>query len=188
MQGIIEYSHHLMKKSLSPGDLAIDATCGNGNDTLVLSKFVGEKGAVLAFDIQPQAIETTKERLAQENRENVSLLLDSHANLKEHLDEDASIGGAIFNLGYLPRSDKTIITRGETTIEALQTILEHLKVRGIVALVVYHGHEGGQSEKEQLLQFVEHLDQKHFQVLRYEYINQKNNPPFVIAIRKIKER
>src|SRR5690625_583230 len=129
MQGIIEYSHHLMKKSLSPGDLAIDATCGNGNDTLVLSKLVGEKGAVLAFDIQPQAIKTTKERLAQKNRENVSLLLDSHANLKEHLDADASIGGAIFNLGYLPLSDKTILIRGATTMEAPLTTLEQLKER-----------------------------------------------------------
>src|SRR5690625_18583 len=134
MQGIIEYSHHLMKKSLSPGDLAIDATCGNGNDTLVLSKLVGEKGAVLAFDIQPQAIKTTKERLAQKNRENVSLLLDSHANLKEHLDEDASIGGAIFNLGYLPRSYKSIITLWDMTIEAHQTIYMHLKVCKVVVI------------------------------------------------------
>jgi len=187
MIGVIQYSHKLLKQSIEKGELAIDATCGNGNDTIVLSDIVGDDGKVFAFDIQDQAIQTTKERLAELNKKNVKLIKDSHANLKQYLLKEEQIGGAIFNLGYLPRSDKRIITKGASTIKALETILKHLKKKGITVLVVYHGHEGGSEEKEQLLQYVTNLDQKHFQVLRYGYINQINNPPFVIAIKKIKE-
>lgn len=187
MKGIIQYSHDLLSKSLAPGDLAIDATCGNGHDTVILSDLVGEKGKVLAFDIQEQAIKTTKEKIDQAGIENVRLIKDSHANLDQYIEEKVMIGGAIFNLGYLPRSDKTIITKGDSTLTALETILKHLKIKGIATLVVYHGHEGGQEEKSLLLEYVRKLDQKYFQVLRYGYINQINNPPFVIAIKKIKE-
>lgn len=186
MKGIIQYSHELLKQSIAGGDLAIDATCGNGNDTVVLSNLGGEKGKVLAFDIQDQAIETTKEKLTELKKQNVNLIKDSHANLRNYLKDEDTIGGAIFNLGYLPRSDKKIITKGDSTIAALETILKHLKVKGITVLVVYHGHEGGKEEKNQLLEYVTNLDQKYFQVLRYGYINQINNPPFIIAIRKIR--
>jgi len=187
MEGIIQYAHSLLKQSVTLGDLAIDATCGNGHDTVLLSDLVGDEGKVMAFDVQDQAIETTKEKLSNLEKENVSLIKDSHANLHSYLNDTDLINGAIFNLGYLPRSDKSIITKGDSTITALQTILKHLKLKGITVLVVYHGHEGGQDEKVQLLNYVTNLDQKYFQVLRYGYINQINNPPFVIAIKKIKE-
>lgn len=186
MQSIIEYSHHLLKQTLKPGEIAVDATCGNGHDTLVLSRLVSEKGKVLAFDIQEQAIEATKKRLIKANKKNVSVIKDSHANIDQYIVNNETIGGAIFNLGYLPRSDKKIITKGETTIKALETLLKHLKVNGIIALVVYHGHEGGKKEKKQLLEFVTSLNQEKFKVLRYEYINQRNNPPFVLGIQKIR--
>lgn len=187
MIGVIQYSHQLLQQSIEKGDLAIDATCGNGHDTLVLSELVGENGKVLAFDIQEQAIKSTEKKLADHQKENVKLILDSHENLGQYLQDEKRIGGAIFNLGYLPRSDKKIITKGDSTIRALKVILKHLKNKGIAVLVVYHGHQGGSEEKEQLLQYVSHLDQKYFQVLRYGYINQINNPPFVLAIKKIKE-
>lgn len=187
MKGIIQYSHTLLKQTLNHGELAVDATCGNGHDTVVLSDLVGNKGRVLAFDIQDQAIETTKEKLSQLGKENVTLIKDSHANLNNYIEDEEEIAGAIFNLGYLPRSDKTIITKADSTITALKTILKNLKINGITVLVVYHGHEGGQEEKSQLLEYVAKLDQKYFQVLRYGYINQINNPPFVLAIKKIKE-
>lgn len=184
MKGIIQYSHDLLAQSIDEGEIAIDATCGNGNDTLALSNLVGENGRVFAFDIQKQAIHTTKQLLDHHRRTNVKLIHDSHANMTDYLKKTDQIGGAIFNLGYLPKSDKTVITKGDTTIAALEAILQQLKIDGITVLVVYHGHEGGQDEKTVLLQFVTQLNQKQFHVLRYGYINQKNNPPFVIAIKK----
>lgn len=186
LKGIINYAHHLLEESISKGELAIDATCGNGNDTVFLSKLVGTDGQVLAFDIQEQAIAATDEALKSKNISNVSLIHDSHANLEKYIpvEGNQTIGGAIFNLGYLPRSDKTVITKPDSTITAVNTILQRLKPNGLLVLVVYHGHDGGKEEKEALLKHVMHLKQEEFNVLRYGFINQKNNPPFIIAIQK----
>jgi|SRR5690625_254421 len=184
LKGIINYSHYLIENCVDQGEIVIDATCGNGNDTLFLSRLVGEDGHVFAFDIQEQAIETTRHLLEEHNRTNVTLVLDNHANLNRYFRRHDEIAAAIFNLGYLPRSNKKIITEGETTILALEKIIPRLKQNGIIVLVVYHGHEGGEEEKEAILKHVVRLDQKDFNVLKYGFINQKNNPPFIIAIEK----
>lgn len=186
LKGIINYAHHLIEGSVLPSETVIDATCGNGNDTLFLSKLVGSEGHVLAFDVQQQAIDNTKELLMKHDLKNASIILDSHANIATYTTEKGiqEIGGAIFNLGYLPRSDKTIITKGDSTIQAVDTILPLLKKNGLIILVIYHGHEGGKSEKHAVLDYAKQLDQKHYQVLQYGFINQKNNPPFVVAIQK----
>lgn len=186
LKGILNYSHYLLEESVREGDVVIDATCGNGNDTLFLSKLVGETGHVFAFDIQKQAIENTKKLINDNGFDHVSVINDSHSHMNKYLPEgiDDEIGGAIFNLGYLPRSDKSIITKGESTITAIDAILTQLKKNGLIVIVVYHGHEGGKSEKEMILKHVIHLDQKQYAVLQYGFINQKNNPPFIIAIQK----
>ncbi|MEN2768312.1 tRNA (mnm(5)s(2)U34)-methyltransferase [Ornithinibacillus xuwenensis] len=186
MKSILKYSHHLLEEIVKPGETVIDATCGNGNDTLFLSKLVGEQGEVLAFDIQEQAIDHTDQLLMENNCTNVSLVLDSHANLENYLSADleGKIGGAIFNLGYLPKSDKSIITKGNSTIAAIHAILKYLKPNGRIILVVYYGHEGGDVERNDIMKHVISLDQKKYSVLQYGFINQKNNPPFIIAIHK----
>lgn len=186
LKGILNYAHHLLEESINKGETVIDATCGNGNDTLFLSKIVGNEGHVLAFDIQEQAIENTKQLIQANNFENVSFINDSHAQIAEYLSEEMNgkIGGAIFNLGYLPKGDKSIITEGQSTIAAIDTILHFLKKNGLIVIVVYHGHEGGKSEMETVLKHVIHLDQKEYTVLKYGFINQKNNPPFIVAVQK----
>jgi len=186
IQGIINYSHHLLEESVTPGDTVIDATCGNGHDTLVLSKFAGKEGKVLAFDIQEQAIQNTRALLEKHERNNVELICDSHEKLNEYLAAGLynQIGGAIFNLGYLPGGDKSVITEAKSTIIALDAILLSLKHTGLVILVIYPGHQGGQEEKEAVLKHVINLDQKFFNVLQYRFINQKNNPPFIVAVEK----
>lgn len=181
---VLQYAHQLLEQTLEPGDIAIDATCGNGNDTLMLSRLVGDDGRVLAFDIQEQAITATRIALENSGSTNVDLIHDSHEFAGKYLGEADIVSAAIFNLGFLPRSDKTIITRSISTLPAVQTILERLKKHGKVILVVYYGHEGGAEEKEAILQYVTELDQKAYHVLKYQYINQKNNPPFLIAIQK----
>ncbi|WP_096270979.1 class I SAM-dependent methyltransferase [Paucisalibacillus globulus] len=186
MKTILNYSHHLLEEIIEPGETVIDATCGNGNDTLFLSKLVGEFGEVIALDIQEQAIDNTDQLLMEHNCSNVSLVLDSHANIENYLikELEGNIGGAIFNLGYLPKSDKSVVTEGESTVKAIDTILQYLKKGGRIILVVYYGHEGGEEEKNIILKHVMSLDQKNYSVLRYGFINQKNNPPFIIAIQK----
>lgn len=184
IKGVIQYAHHLLEESVSIGETVIDATCGNGNDTLFLSKLVGDNGRVVGFDIQKEAIEATGNLLKEHDRTNMTLVHDSHARLYKYVSSEATIGGAVFNLGYLPRSDKKIITKPESTIEAIDKMLPLLKTKGMIIVVVYHGHDGGKDEKKELLKHIIKLDQKHFSVLRYGFINQKNDPPFILAIQK----
>lgn len=186
LTGIIQYSHHLLDKAVQKGETVIDATCGNGHDTLFLSKIVGDNGHVYAFDIQKEAIENSKILIEENECQNVTFIQDSHAHIKKYVPEDlkGQIGAAIFNLGYLPKGDKSIITKGESTLQALESILSYLKKEGIVVLVVYPGHEGGEVEKDMVLKYTIQLDQNEFTVLRYGFINQKNNPPFILAIEK----
>lgn len=186
LKGIIPYAHQLLKNTIKEGDVVVDATCGNGNDSLFLASLVGGDGHVYAFDIQEQAITTTTTLLKEHRHTNVSTIKDSHSNVKQYLEADnvKEIGGAIFNLGYLPRSDKQIITKSSSTLPAMKQLLDYLQKGRLLILVVYHGHEGGNVEKEDILSFANQLDQKQFGVLQYQFINQKNNPPFVIAIEK----
>src|SRR5699024_5944175 len=150
LKGIIQYSHYLLEESVNNGETVVDATCGNGNDTLFLSELVGIKGHVYAFDIHKQAILTTLHLLEHHSKKYVTLIYDSHAHIDQYIANEQTIGGAIFNLGYLPKSDKTIITRADTTITALDKILMSLKRQGIVVLVIYHGHDGGKEEKKEI--------------------------------------
>ncbi|WP_174614094.1 class I SAM-dependent methyltransferase [Virgibacillus ihumii] len=186
IKGIINYSHYLLETAVEKGDTVIDATCGNGHDTIFLSKLVGKTGHVFGFDIQEQAVTNTKNRLAKNGLTNTDIIQDSHSNFIHHIPVDklTRLGGAIFNLGYLPGSDKSVITKSESTILAVEGVLSHLKRNGLVVLVIYHGHEGGTEEKEQIMKYARLLDQKVFHVLYYGFINQKNDPPFILAIQK----
>src|SRR5690625_1363959 len=142
LQGIIPFAHELLSRTVNDGDIVVDATCGNGNDTLFLSTLVGENGHVYAFDIQQQAIDTTTHLLKEHKRKNVTLIHDSHSNAVQYIEQENTLKGIIFNLGYLPRSDKKIITKPHSTITAVEKFLPLLKKGGIVVLVVYAGHPG----------------------------------------------
>lgn len=184
LQRVIQYAQNLLMQSIDKGEVAVDGTAGNGHDTLFLSQLVGDAGHVYAFDVQQQAIQATLERLSEHSVKNATVLFDGHENVAKHVDEE--VAGAIFNLGYLPGADHTIVTKGNTTIDAIEQLLQLLKVGGIIVLVIYHGHEGGKEERDEVLRFVSSLPQKYVHVLRYEFINQQNNPPFIIALEKVK--
>ncbi|WP_100013186.1 class I SAM-dependent methyltransferase [Lentibacillus sediminis] len=184
LKTVLSYAHELIEKTVAPGETLIDATCGNGQDTLFLSKLTGETGQVWAFDIQEKAIERARELMTANDVHHVSFVHDSHANLAAYLPHDEQIGGAVFNLGYLPRSDKSVVTKGDSTVAAIRNMLPLLKPKGLIVLVVYHGHPGGKQEKQAVLDYLNSLDQQKFHVLSYGFINQKNDPPFLLAIEK----
>lgn len=186
LERVLQYAQTLLKSAVGDGDIAVDATAGNGHDTLFLTELVGDDGFVYAFDVQKQAVDATLHRLLDNALEHRALVLkDGHENVAKYVDKPVS--GAIFNLGYLPGSDHEVITRPNTTIQALESLLKLLKVGGIIVLVIYHGHEGGKEERDEVIRFVSGLPQKYIHVLRYEFLNQKNDPPFVIALEKVKE-
>lgn len=185
LQRVLQYAKYLLTSCIENGEIAVDATAGNGHDTLFLANLVGERGHVYAFDIQQEAIDATKKRLEENNvASRASVILDGHENISSYV--QGEVAGAIFNLGYLPGADHDVITKGNTTIQAIEQLLHLLKVGGIIVLVVYHGHEGGKEECDEVLDYVSSLPQKNVHVLRYEFINQQNDPPFIIALEKMK--
>ena len=186
LQRVLQYAQSLLEMTVGEGDIAVDATAGNGHDTLFLANLVGDDGYVYSFDVQKQAVDATLHRLLDNALEHRALVLrDGHENVAKYITKP--VAGAIFNLGYLPGSDHDIITKPNTTIQALESLLKLLKVGGIIVLVIYHGHEGGKEERDEVIRFVSELPQKYIHVLRYEFLNQQNDPPFVIALEKVKE-
>ncbi|MCM3116562.1 methyltransferase domain-containing protein [Neobacillus sp. MER 74] len=185
---VLPFAKNLLKKAVQPGDVVIDATVGNGYDTVFLAELVGASGHVFGFDIQEKAIAASKERLINQSlSERVTLFHSGHEQLSQLIPNNyqGKVTGAIFNLGYLPGSDKTIVTQPETTINALQQLLEMIAPEGIIVLVIYHGHKGGAEERDSLLDYCQKIDQKTAHVLQYQFINQQNSPAFIIAIEKI---
>ena len=186
LERVIQYAQTLLEMSVTEGDIAVDATAGNGHDTLFLANLVGDDGYVYAFDVQKEAVDATLNRLLDHALEHRALVLrDGHENVAKYITKP--VAAAIFNLGYLPGSDHSIITKPNTTVQAIDSLLKLLKVGGMIVLVVYHGHEGGKNERDEVIRFVSELPQKYIHVLRYEFINQKNDPPFILALEKVKE-
>lgn len=132
---------------LKGGETAIDATVGNGFDTSFLAEAVGAAGRVIGYDVQHRAIESTTRRLNTGGFANVELKQQSHAELKTTV-EVATVTAVMFNLGFLPRSDKTIVTKAASSTVAIAAALEVLKPHGILTILAYRGHEGGQAEYE----------------------------------------
>lgn len=188
LQKILSFSKSLLELAAGPGDIVVDGTMGNGHDTLFLSKLVGLEGHVYAFDVQEKALLNTRAKLDQAEMANTSLFLKSHEHVTACLPEKVhgQIAAAVFNLGYLPGSDKSVTTLAASTISAVNQLLHLLKDEGIIVLVVYHGHEEGKQEKKELLSFCEGIDPQLARVMTYQYINQTNHPPFVIAIEKVR--
>jgi predicted methyltransferase len=188
IERVLPFAKSLLNKAVKPGDVVIDATVGNGHDTVFLAELVGESGQVFGFDIQEEAIAASKERLTQECLiERCSLLHSGHEHLSSLVPaiHYGKVSGAIFNLGYLPGSDKTIVTQPKTTIAAIQQLLSIMAPEGIIVLVIYHGHKGGAEERDSLLDYCQQINQETAHVLQYQFINQRNHPAFILAIEKV---
>ncbi|QFT90282.1 hypothetical protein FIU87_16580 [Bacillus sp. THAF10] len=187
LERVLPYSKKILGLAVSEGDIAVDCTAGNGHDTLYLAELVGSSGQVYAFDIQEEAISSTASLLDEHHLlERASLHHTGHQHVLDIIpaEKHALIRGAVFNLGYLPGGDKEIVTVPSSTIEAIDKLLSVMKKEGVIVIVVYHGHPEGAIERDALLEYVCGLDQKRAHVLQYRFMNQVNNPPFIIAIEK----
>lgn len=160
---------------------AVDATLGNGNDTYSILKHTDAH--VTAFDIQELAIENSLAKLKTFSQYRYDLVLDSHSNMDKYL--KGSPDFIVFNTGYLPGSDKKIITDGQTLTKALEISIDVLKSNGIIFFAQYIGHDGSFEESEITDGFFKNLCQKKFRVLKNEFYNQINNPPIVYLAEKL---
>lgn len=180
---INQFAHHLLKNVIQQGDFVIDATAGNGFDTLFLAEQVGEKGKVFAFDIQKEAIANTGALLQEHNLQNqVQLINDGHENMGKYVAR--KVKGVMFNLGYLPKGEHSIITKGETTVEAVKQALTLLDINGVISIMVYTGHPGGKDEESALQELIFTLDKKKWDVLKLFYINRSEGAPYLIIIHR----
>ncbi len=146
---LVEQVHAFVRTHLQAGDIAIDATAGNGHDTCFLAERVGPDGLVFAFDIQRAALNATRARLATRGMEGrARLILADHACLADHLPGPlhSRLGAVLFNLGYLPGGDHALTTRPHTTLAAIAAARAILPPRGVIAITGYRGHAGGEAE------------------------------------------
>lgn len=174
---ITQWSHELFKLQVKEGGNYVDATMGNGYDTLFLCQLAGDTGHVTAFDIQQQALDATKELLLKHHMlSRAQLYLDSHTNMEQYVQEE-SIDGMFFNFGYLPGGDHSLATKADTSVEAIEKGLGLLKKGGIMALCIYSGGDTGFEEKERILGYLQGLDERKYVVIVNTYYNRKKNPP-----------
>lgn len=183
LRGPVALIHLLLQRFVSPGDHTIDATCGNGKDTLVLAQLVGTSGHVTAFDIQSEALQRTAQRLREADLSaQTSLLCCGHELMEQHVAPPVS--AVVFNLGWLPGADRTIVTRPETTLQALNSACRLLKSGGIVLITCYPGHSGGDQETEEILSWSAALAPARYHVWRMSQPNTSADAPFCLLIQK----
>ncbi|HBP29144.1 MAG: class I SAM-dependent methyltransferase [Advenella sp.] len=179
----VTFVHTLLAGHVVAGARVIDATMGNGHDTLQLARLVGDTGHVYAFDIQSEALAATAARLGCENlRARATLIQDSHARMLDYLSEP--INAIVFNLGYLPGADKSCATQATSTLAAVRNALTLLAPGGLLLITIYWGHPAGASEKKVLEPFVAQLSPEQYRVLKYEFINRANPAPYLLAIER----
>ncbi len=183
----LHFARTLIAGVLRPGAVAVDATAGNGYDTEFLAGLVGHTGMVYAFDIQEQAVAATRRRLRTAGLEQrAQVICDGHEHMKHHipLAQHGHINACMFNLGYLPRGNKSITTQRHTSLEALQTAVELLAPNGRITVMFYPGHTEGAEEAAAISVWARELPQTQYQALRYEFTNLRNDPPWLLAIEK----
>ncbi|MCT4597630.1 MAG: class I SAM-dependent methyltransferase [Vallitalea sp.] len=180
---ITETVQNIVKEYIKDGDSVIDATVGNGFDTVFLAESVGENGTVYGFDIQSIAINLTKEKL-NENKlnERVVLIEDSHEYVNKYVNDNIKV--AMFNLGYLPKGDKNVITKPDSTIKAIEKILDLLESGGLISIIAYYGHKGGMEEKDSVSKFLRELDSNKYDIISIKYENRVKNAPIIYLVRK----
>jgi len=174
-----ELAHLLLQGHLSEGDLVIDATAGNGHDTVFLARCVGASGRVLAFDVQRAAIDSSRRLVASANvSAKVELFQESHSNLLTHV-SPGTVAAIMFNLGYLPGADQSIITTTSETLIALNAALRALRPGGWLCVVCYPGHEGGGEEASAVESWMSAQDGE-LRVARYGMIGTLRPAPFLL--------
>ncbi len=179
----LDLAHHYWERLLGPGDWAIDATCGNGYDTLKLAQILRE-GGVIGIDVQQEAINKTEALLiSHENRAQVHLFCQSHTQFPS-LAQENPIKLIVYNLGYLPKGNKQITTMTSSTLESVRNALDLVIAGGVVCITCYPGHEEGRKEEQTLLQEIAALPSPIWNVCYHTFPN-RNSAASLILLQKL---
>jgi predicted methyltransferase len=181
---LTQVAHAAVWAVLQYGEIAIDATAGDGHDTRFLSDCVGPTGRVIAFDIQDEALAQTAVTVA--NATNVTLLPFNHAVMFEAIpvEHHGRIGAIMFNLGYLPGGDKTVITQMESTVRAVDASLSILRPGGVLTVLAYTGHPHGMEETEAVSKILAKHSATEFQVREYRAETDSPTSPRLFVVHK----
>ena len=173
-----------LRRCVREGDTVVDATMGNGGDTLFLCGLVGETGHVIAFDVQEAAVNRTQERLAQAGViDRARLLLAGHETMREHV--QGPVQAVMFNLGWLPGAAHAVTTRVETTLAAVSAAVELLAPGGVATVCIYPGHEEGTRELAALIEYAASLDVRRYNVLHHRFLCAPAHTPQLILIQRM---
>jgi hypothetical protein len=185
---LAEITHSIVRERLNSGDTAIDATLGNGHDCLFLAECVGEAGHVYGFDIQAQAIESSRQRLLQQHLDRRTTLIQaSHADMREFIPGvlQGRIAVIMFNLGYLPGTDKTVMTQTKSTLQAIELACELLAVHGLITIMAYPGHAGGDEETRSVQSWLQEADSSQFSVDTIFSQHHQEHAPRLFVLQKL---
>ncbi len=185
---ILSFAKCILCEALEPGGIAVDATVGNGYDTVFLSRQVGCEGHVFGFDVQADAIKQTEARLNEECvPENWSLFHTGHENMLTAVPQEyhGKVNVIMFNLGFLPGSDKSVITRSETTLEAIEASLAILAKGGMLCVAIYAGHPGGEEEDIAVRELCSSLDYHSYRVIQSEMVNKPGHPIRMLFVSRL---
>ncbi|MEM1269109.1 MAG: class I SAM-dependent methyltransferase [Bacteroidota bacterium] len=176
-------AHRLMALAVKPGDTVVDATVGNGFDTEQLARWVGPAGRVIGFDVQALAIHATRHRLERAGlADRVELHEAGHETMGDHVPD--GLAAAVFNLGYLPRADKTIVTQPATTVPALDAAFERLRAGGLLCVVIYTGHNGGAEEAAAVEAWAQAIPSDAAIVTRMQRVNPQRPAPYLVTVQR----
>lgn len=175
-----DITEYFINNFIQEGDTVVDATAGNGYDTLKLCKKTGENGQVFAFDIQECALSSTDKRLREAGFSNAVLILSSHSEMDKYVTSAPS--AVIFNLGYLPGGKHEICTHADSTILAIEKALAILTENGFISITIYYGKNSGTAEKEAVMQYLKSIDSKKYTVMIYDFYNRPSCPPITAII------
>ena len=179
----LEMAQSYWQRKIFKNARVIDATCGNGYDSLFLAKLLFlKKGLLYCFDVQKQAIENTK-ALLKESLSNVHFFNKSHEDFSVFIKEPVDL--IIYNLGYLPKGNKALTTKVETTLQSIQSGLCLLAKKGALSIMCYPGHSEGKKELNAILDFVVSLPIQDYLVCQHKWFN-KFLAPSLIWIEKLK--
>ena len=183
LRGPVPLAHLFLHNFVRDGYTAVDATCGNGHDTVLLARLVGAGGHLFGFDIQPQAIIETGRRLAEAGlSKRTTLLLAGHENLLKHVTGPVQV--VLFNLGYLPGGDRAVITLPETTIAAMEQSLQIILPGGVVLATIYPGHGGGIDEQSRVEKWAAGLNPRSIHSWRMGQTNATSGAPYLLLMQK----
>ena len=172
-----ELAKAICEKYAGKEKIAVDATCGNGHDTVWLAERFGRG---YAFDIQEKAAEATRQLVKSRGFQNVKVINDSHEKMAEYVHEKVKL--VMFNLGYLPGGDKEIVTETASTLKAIEAALSLLEKDGLVCITMYPGHPQGAREKAALIRMAAGLDKSQYHCVRTDMVNQSEGAPEILFI------